>query len=437
MNRLIAAAIERWQVTLVAFGLLAALGLQAFLAIPRSVDPHFKVPVVLVLVLQPGADPSDMEQAVAKPIEDVLSGLDNVREIQSRSSDGQAVITAEFSWESDPDRDYDEAVREVNAIRPNLPEGIRLLEFRRFRTTEAVVAQYAIVSETASDRRMEKVGKDLREAFQRVPGVRAAVTWGAPQPEVRVTVDLGRLKELNLPLTAVTDSLALAGADLPPGAVRSGEQRFNLRAGGAFRSLAEVAAVPIRAEGGRALTVGDVAQVEWAAGECSHVTRFNGERAIWVTATQKDGENVLDVEKGLAKAAADYATRLPPDMRLERAFDQSQDVRAKLGILARDFSIALFLVLLTLLPLGPRASVIVMMSIPLSLAIGVLVVSLLGYTLNQIVITGFIVALGLLVDDSIVVVENIARHLRMGYTRAAAALAGTQQIAVAVIGSTA
>ncbi|WP_194743521.1 efflux RND transporter permease subunit [Thermaurantiacus tibetensis] len=437
MNRLVAFAIERWQVTLVAFALLAALGIQAFLAIPRSVDPHFKVPVVSIVVIQPGADAADMEQAVVKPIEDVLSGLDNVDEILSRATDGQAVINAEFGWDSDPDRNYDEAVREVNAIRASLPAGIRSLEFRRFRTTEAVVAQYALVSGTASDRRLEKIGRDLREAFQRVPGVRTATVWGLARPEVRVTVDLGRLRELGIPVTAVTDALASSGADLPPGAVRSGEQRFNLKAGGAFRSLAEVAAVPIRAEDGRAVTVGDVAEVAWAADERAHVTRFNGERAIWVTATQKDNVNVLDVERGLAEAAGRYRSQLPPDVALARAFDQSQDVRAKLGILARDFSIALFLVLLTLLPLGPRASLIVMVSIPLSLAIGVLVVSLLGYTLNQIVITGFIVALGLLVDDSIVVVENIARHLRMGYSRAAAALAGTQQITVAVIGATA
>jgi multidrug efflux pump subunit AcrB len=437
LNRIVALAVERWQVTLVAFALLAALGIQAFLSIPRSVDPHFKVPFVSIVVIQPGADPEDMEQTIAKPIEDVLSGLDNISEIQSFSTEGQTVITAEFTWDSDPDRNYDEAVREVNAIRPTLPAGIRQFEFRRFRTTEAVVAQYAIVSATASDRRMEKIGKDLREAFQRVPGVRTAVTWGVPRPEMRVTVDLGRLRQLGLPLTAVTDALALNGQDLPPGPVRAGEQRFNLKAGGAFRTVEEVRLVPVRSEAGRVVTVGDVAEVGWASGEAVHVTRFNGERAIWVTATQKDNVNVLAVEEGLRAAADAYRPLLPPDVELVRAFDQSQDVRAKLGLLARDFSIALFLVLLTLLPLGPRASLIVMMSIPLSLAVGVLAVSLLGYTLNQLVITGFIVALGLLVDDSIVVVENIARHLRMGYTRAAAALAGTQQIAVAVIGSTA
>jgi multidrug efflux pump subunit AcrB len=156
-----------------------------------------------------------------------------------------------------------------------------------------------------------------------------------------------------------------------------------------------------------------------------------------VTATQKDGVNVLDVEKRLTRAADRYAATLAPDVELKLAFDQSDDVRRKLALLARDFALALALVLLTLLPLGPRASAVVMVSVPLSLAVGVLVMNVLGYTLNQLVITGFVVALGILVDDSIVVVENIARHLRMGYSRTEAALAGTQQIAVAVVGCTA
>lgn len=437
MNTLIAFAVHRWQVTLVVFALIAALGAQAFLSIPRSVDPHFKAPFVLIIAILPGADPADIEQTVAKPIEDALAGLDNIAELASSSSDGQAVVTAEFTWESDPDRNFDEAVREVNAIRPSLPQGIQRLEYRRFRTTEAVVVQYAIVSETASWRRMEKVGKDLKEAFQRQPGVRVATVWGVPRPEMRVSADLGRLAALGIPVTQVTDALRVGGSDTPPGPIRAGDQRLNLKAGGAFRSIEEVRAVPLRAVDGRVVCVGDVASVEWATAERTHATRFNGKRAIWVTATQKDNVNVLDVERRLTAAADAYAKTLAPDVQLKLAFDQSEDVKRKLALLARDFGLALALVLLTLLPLGPRASLVVMVSVPLSLAIGVFVMNILGYTLNQLVITGFIVALGILVDDSIVVVENISRHLRMGYSRTAAALAGTQQIAVAVVGCTA
>jgi multidrug efflux pump subunit AcrB len=275
MNGLIAFAVHRWQATLVVFALVAALGIQAFLSIPRSVDPQFIAPIVQVIAVLPGADPADIEQTVVKPVEEALAGLDNMTELQSTASDGQGVIVAEFTWESDPNGNYDEAVREVNAIRPSLPAGIQRLEYRRFRTSDTSVVQYAIVSETASWRRMEKVGKDLKELFQRQKGVRTTVVWGVPKPEIRVSVDLGRLAQLGIPVTQVADALRLGGTDLPPGPMRSGEQRFNLRAGGAFRDLAEVRAVPLRADGERMVRVGDVATVVW---ETSELGNGNPER---------------------------------------------------------------------------------------------------------------------------------------------------------------
>ena len=430
-------AVRRWQITLVGFALLAAVGVSAFLTIPRSVDPHFPSPFVIIVAAQPGADPSEMEQTVAKPIEDVLQSLDNIVKTASTSSDGTAVISAEFSWSSNPEDDYNDVVRELTAIRSTLPSTLQRLEFRKTRTTETAVLQIALVSDTASYRRLEKLAKDLRERLNQVPGVRGTRVWGIPAPELRVAVDSGRLAQLGLPVGSVTDALRNGGTDLPPGAVHSGDQRFNVEAGGAFRSAGEVAATPVRAADGRVVRVSDIGAVGWGYEEQPHVARYDGKRAIWVTLTQKDGINVLDVQKAAMAAIADYRTTLPPDVRLAIGFDQSRDISTKLRQLSRDFGIALALVLLTLLPLGFRASLVVMVSVPLSLAIGCAVLAFSGFTLNQLAISGFIIALGLLVDDSIVVTENIARHLRMGKDRITAAIDGTNQIAVAVIGCTA
>ena len=429
-------AVKRWQITLVVFALLFAIGLTSFLTIPRSVDPHFPSPFINVIATVPGAEPSDMETTVAKPIEDVLQGLDGIVRVQSRSTDSTAVITAEFSWGGDPEKNYDEVVREVNAIRSTLPSALQRLEFQKTRTTEAAVLQIALVSDTASYRRLEKLAKDLRERLNRVPGVRNTRAWAIPVPEVRVAIDSGRLAQLGLPVTAVTDALRQGSTDLPPGAVNSGDQRLNVQAGGAFRSVDEVADEPVRARDGAVLRVKDVAKVGWGYEEQPHYARFNGKRAVWVTLTQKDGLNVLDIRNGAIAAAEAYRALLPPDVKLEIGFDQSFDISRKLQQLGRDFTIALLIVLITLLPLGWRASVVVMVSVPLSLMIGVAVLAFSGFTLNQLAIAGFIIALGLLVDDSIVVTENIARHLRGGESREAAALSGTREIAVAVIGCT-
>ena len=429
-------AVKRWQITLVAFALLFAIGLSSLLTIPRSVDPHFPSPFINVVATVPGAEPSDMETTIAKPIEDVIQGLDGIVRVQSRSTDSTAVITAEFSWSGDPEKNYDEVVREVNAIRSTLPSALQRLEFQKTRTTEAAVLQFALVSDTASYRRLEKLAKDLRERMNRVSGVRNSRAWAIPTPEVRVAIDSGRLAQLGLPITAVTDALRAGSTDLPPGAVHSGDQRLNVQAGGAFRAVAEVADVPVRAANGNLVRVQDIAKVGWGYEEQPHYARYNGHRAVWVTITQKDGLNVLDIRNAAIRAAAEYRKTLPPDVTLEVGFDQSFDIARKLDQLSRDFAIALGLVLITLLPLGWRASLVVMVSVPLSLMIGVTILATLGFTLNQLAISGFIIALGLLVDDSIVVTENIARHLRMGEDREAAALSGTKEIAVAVIGCT-
>lgn len=429
-------AINRWQLTLILFALLAALGVNAFFAIPRAVDPHLPIPVVLVIASQPGADASDMEETIAKPIEEAVQGLDGIVEVKSSSRDGSAVITAEFDWSGDPDQHFDDVVREVTAIRDLLPPGLASLEYKKVRTSDAAVVQVALVSEGASWRRMEKFATDLSERLSRIDGVRSTDIFGLPDPEVRVGIDSGRLAELRIPPSSLVDALQRGGADLPAGAVHSGNQRLNVDAGGAYRTIDEVRAVPVRTGGGTLVRVGDVADVDWSTEEQTHVTRFNGKRAVFVTALQKENFNVLALRKEIEVALAEARTTLPPDMEMQLGFDQSKDIRHRLDTLARDFAIAISLVLVTLLPLGSRASIIVMISIPLSLATGVLAMQLTGFSLNQLSVSGFILALGLIVDDSIVVTENIARHLRSGATRASAALSGTKEITAAVLGST-
>ena len=225
-------AVRRWQITLVAFLLLALLGINAFLTIPRSVDPHFPIENTIVTAVLPGADAADIEETIAKPIEDVLQGLDNVKDIRSTSSDGVAVIVVNFTYGTDAEQALDRTIREVSAIRGQLPTGISRLEFRRPRTTEAAVLQLALVSEDATWRRMEKYASDLRDTLNIVPGVRNTSISGLADPEVRVAVDTGKLSQLGLPATSVASAITAGGLDLPTGSVQSGDRRLNVDAGG-------------------------------------------------------------------------------------------------------------------------------------------------------------------------------------------------------------
>ena len=429
-------AIRRWQLTLVLFALLSALGFSAFQQVPRAVDPHFSMPVVSIVALQPGADPAEIEQTITKPIEELIQGLEDVQDVASTSTDGSAVIRAEFDWSGDPDQYFNDTVREVTAIRSQLPSDLQRLTFEKIRTTNTSILQIALLSDSASWYRMEKYARDISEALGRYKEVRETEIYGLPQPEISVAIDAGRLAALRVPASSVADAIRLGGADVPAGAVTSGTRRFNVEAGGAFRDLQTIRDLPLRANDGTILRVGDIADVKYGAAEQRVKVSHNGKRAIWITANQKQGTDATKLRNLLVKELALQQKLLPPDIKAVIQFDQSRDITKRLKELARDFGIALFLVLFTLLPLGWRASIIVMISIPLSIASGLLAISSMGFNLSQLVVAGFILSLGLLVDDSIVVVENIARHLRMGKSRDQAAIDGTKEITMAVMGST-
>lgn len=429
--------VDRWQLTLVLFTMLLALGAGAVQSIPKSEDPIVSFPAVAVTVVLPGADAGQMERVVAIPIETALNGLEDVKDISSTSQAGLASISVEFVYGVDPEKKYDEVVRELNVVRASLPDGITLLRADRANPAQTNIVQMALVSESAGFRRMEGYARELRDAIERAPGVQQAEIWGAPPAEVRVSPDLDRLAAYRLPLSSLVEALQREGADLPIGAVESSGRRFNVEATGPFESLEEIRSVVLRSSGGALVRVGDVASVEWVNDEAVHITRFNGERALFVTARAKLGATIFNVVEGIDRQVETFEGRLPPEIRLERGFDQSETVAHRLSSLGRDFAIALALVLLTLLPLGFRASIVVMISVPFSFAIGVVALDLMGYSLNQLSIAGFVLALGLLVDDSIVVTENIARRLREGLTPRDAAIAGVEEINIAVLGCTA
>ncbi len=429
-------SVRRWQFTLVVFALLIATGLWALSAIPRAEDPTLKFPGSLVLVHYPGADPEDVERLVVDPIEDALAELEDVKKLTSTALDGLALIEIEFLYGVDPDRKYDEVIREVNVVRPTLPADVFSIETRQFTPGTVNIVQMALVSPDAGWRELKKLAEDLEELIETAPGVRRAATWAYPEPEVRVAIDLERLAGARLSLSQVIAAVQGENASIPGGAVDVGRRRFNLKTSGSYESLEEIGSTVVSASNGRIVHLRDVAEIGWAAEEERYVGRFNGTRAVFVTASMKDNQNVFDVREAIYSRLPAFEQGLPAGVRLERGFDQSSNVDRRLSRLQFDFTIAIGLVILTLLPLGLRAGGIVMISIPLSLAIGLALLYLAGFTLNQLSIAGFVVALGLLVDDSIVVVENISRNIRQGMTRLQAAIAATDQIWLAVLGCT-
>jgi multidrug efflux pump subunit AcrB len=428
--------IRRYQFTLVAFLCLVALGWYAFTQVPREEDPYFKIPGFTIAAIYPGADPKDLERLVSKPIEDRLAALDDVMKMETSIRDGVSFTAIEFETFVDPDKKYDEVTREINALRPEFPAETQIV-IRRFSPGLVNTIQIALVSDDAPYRELEDYARQLKDVLKTVDGVRTAEGWAYPSRELRVALDLKRMAELNLVPAQVIGAVQSENANIPAGFVDLGPRSFSLKTSGSYTTLDQVRDTVIASAEGRIVRIRDVADVSWSTSAYNYTGRYKGKRAVFVTANQKDGYNILDVRERVVAAANNFGAQLPKRVALEIGFDQSENVRSRLNRLYGDFGIAIALVLLTLLPLGWRAAGIVMVSIPLSLSFGLACLYFLDYSLNQLSIAGFVVALGLLVDDSIVVVENIARHMRMGYSRIEAALAGTKQISVAILGCTA
>ncbi len=442
MTALIRFAVLRWQFMALSLVLLVALGLITAATLPRTEDPPLNSPGFNVIVVLPGATPQTIEQQVTKPIEDALAGLDNLREIRSKSGDGVAIIEAEYIWGTNPDRKYDEVVREVNALRPTLPAGVIRLDVTRNRPTSMPIVQIALVSEVLPMRAFEKVARDLKNRLARIPGIRKAEVLGAPQSEVRVSLDMARLAAQGINPGAIVEALRDGGAETPIGSVNAGNRRLNMRFAGAYPDIAAVRAIPVVAGPSatgeaRAVTVGNLADVDWAEREPTHVIHFNGKRALLITAEQGDRQDIGRLTKAIEAETDAFKRLLPGSVRLERGFVQNDNVTARLDHLTRDLLLALAIVALTLLPLGWRAAAVVMIAIPVSLLFGVLTLAAFDLTLNQLAVAGFVLALGLLVDDAIVVIENVSRWLREGADRTTAAIGATTQIALPVLGCTA
>ncbi|WP_299248418.1 efflux RND transporter permease subunit [uncultured Aquimarina sp.] len=415
---------------------ILALGANSLFNMPRGEDPEVNFPRFFVVAVYPGASPLDIEDQVVDILEGKINELDDIKKIKTTIEDGLAVIDVEYIFEVDKDEKYQEIVREVNAARSELPENLYALEVQEFNSSDVNIFQMAITSENASYADLEKTAEQLEEQLEKIKGFKKVETWGYPEQEIRVELNLQKLAQQNIPLQYVYGALQSENVNIPGGAININSRKFNVKTSGDYESIEDIKNTVIYASNGKIIKLKDIANVVSTYEEERHITRLNGKRAVLISASQNDGENIFKVGDAAWPIINDFKKRLPKSMDLVVNFDQSQTVKTRLSRFGKDFLFAILLVSITLLPLGFRSAWVVMISIPLSLSIGLFVMDALGYSINQLSIVGFIVALGILVDDAIVVVENIERYIREGASRMEASIESVKQISMAVIGVT-
>lgn len=429
--------VRNYQFTLVMFLMVVVVSATTLLTMPRAEDPEINPPQYPIIVLYPGTSPKDMEELVVKPIEKKVTELENIKKITTTIEDGVAVLIVEYKYNSDVEAKYQELVREVNALESELPDDIYSIKVNKVSPTDVSILQMALVSENASNEKLKAYAEDLKEQLEKVKSLKRVNYWGVPDQVVRVDMQLDKLAQLKIPINFVIGSIQSEAANIPAGSIRAGTKSFNVKTSGKYKDLEEIKNTVVYSGNGKQVYLKDVAEVGFRYEEEKYITRINGHRCVLVTAAQKSGENISATQDAYRPVIDSFEKKLPANIALIRNFDQADNVSSRLGSLGMDFLIAIGLVLITLLPLGWRASLVVMVAIPLSLGLGIVTMNFLGFSLNQLSIVGFVVALGLLVDDSIVVVENIERWLREGHTRTYAAIEATKQISLAVLGCTA
>ena len=435
--KIISFAVKNWQLTLLMFMMTVVVGVNTLFNMPRAEDPEINPPQFPVVVIYPGTSPKDMEELVVKPIEKQVSELENIKRIKTRIDDGSAVIEVEFNYNSNVNDKYQELVREINALRDKLPADLLKLEVRKVTPTDVKILQVGLVSENASMQLLRQKADELTEQLEKIKSLKKVEYQGGQEQEVRIDLHMDKLARMRIPLNAVIGSIQSEAANIPGGSIRAGEKVFNIKTSGKYNSVDEIAGTVVYNANGSIIFLRDVADVKLRYEEPKHIVRINGHRAVIVLAAQKEGMNIAKTRDEFQPVVDAFEKTLPSNIDLVKTFDQAENVARRLSGLGFDFLIAIGLVLLTLLPLGYRASLIVMVAIPLSLALALISLNAMGFSLNQLSIVGLVVALGLLVDDSIVVVENIERWLRDGYGKRHAAIEATRQIALAVVGCTA
>ena len=436
--RLPVLAIKNNQFIYVLVGLVLFIGIRSFLSMPKSEDPFLEIPEYTLVVVYPGTSPEDMEELVVDPLEEVIDEIDEITEIRTDITNGLAVIQIEAEYGIDYEDKYDEILAEINSIRGELPEDIYDLDFEQFKPEERVVIQqYAILSDRASFAEMYDIAEDLEEEVEKLDFVKKAEVEAYPVEEIRISLDFQKMAQFNMSLGEVLGVLRGNNVNIPGGDIKSGTLSFNIQSTGGYETLEEIRNTAIRSSAGQIVYLKNFAEVNADYEDMRWMARHNGKRCIYLTVYQKNTSNILVLTQQLEEVHAGFSKKLPAEIAIETAFEQAPAVRYRIHDFISNLVQGIVLVgVIILLFLGWRSALVVMTVIPLSIIIAITVLDFSDYALQQISIAALVIALGLLVDNAIVVIENIIRFRREGHSLVEAAAKGTQEVGYAIISST-
>lgn len=433
-------AIKRPSLIIVVFTVLMLGGLFCYKQLNYELMPDFSVPTLVVSTQYPGASSTDVEQTVTKKIEDVLAGLNGVKNIKSTSSEGVSMIVVEFKVGSNMDIMQQDAQRKINNILSTLPDNVKNPSILKITPSDAPIMQLSAVSNLLEADFYDLMNDIVLPQFQQVEGVGEITMTGGRQREIQVNIDKDKLNHYGLSILQVTKAIGNANADFPTGKVKTRDESVTVRLAGKFSSVDQIKDLIVATpNGGSPIRVGDIADIADVVKDQSAINRYNGKDGIGLSVKKQNDANAVEISKQIQDRIAKLETQYKDKgLKIVVADDSSVFTLDAADAVTHDLMIAVILVAAVMLLFlhSLRDSLIVLIAIPASLVSTFIAMYLLGYSLNLMTLLAMSLVIGILVDDSIVVLENIHRHLHMGKNKMQAAIDGRSEIGFSAVAIT-
>jgi hydrophobic/amphiphilic exporter-1 (mainly G- bacteria), HAE1 family len=415
---------------------LILLGGVAYSRLRQDRFPTISFPAVFVRIQYPGASPTDVEELVTKPVEDALSGLSGLDTITSTSSEGSASINIRFVDDADVNQASLDVERRLAAVRGSLPSDIGEPSVIKADSDAAPVMNLAVSSGQRSLADIYQLANDtILPRLQSVDGVADVEIQGGLQREIEVKVDPDRLDAYGLSYQTIEDTLSHENVNLPGGNIKEGQHAEDVRAVGQLQTVDDLRNLIVETASVGVVKLGDVATVVDGYKDQTRLQRFNGQDAVGLTITKQSDANGVQVANDIQAALSDLRQQLPTDLQLQVTSDTAVFTHKSIDAVQTDLLLAVVLTGLVLMLFLHtwRNTLIVLLAIPTCLITTCLVIYFAGFSLNVVTLLALALSIGILVDDSIVVLENVNRHLERGEAPAVAALKGRSEIGMAAI----
>jgi hydrophobic/amphiphilic exporter-1 (mainly G- bacteria), HAE1 family len=433
-------AVKRPSFIVVIFTILTILGIISYSSLNYELLPKINSPVVTITTVYPGASPSEVESAVTKKIEAEASSIENVDKVQSTSMEGVSSVVVTLKYSANIDQSLQSAQRKVNAIRSLLPDGVKEPSLGKFSLDEMPIMQIGATSTLTPTAFTDVLENKIIPEISRVEGVAKVTLTGNEKREIKVNVNSDKLNTYNLSIMQVSQALATANLDFPTGKVKNDASQIQVRLSGKLQSVEDLRNLVVSTTtGGGSIYLKDVAEVNDAANEPSTISRLNGKTSVGISITKQSDGNAVALSKLAIKKLDEITNEYKSNnLKFEIAADTSVFTLEAANAVIKDLLIAIALVAVIMLFFlhSPRNAFIVMVSIPLSIVSTFIVMYLLGYSLNLMTLLALSLVVGILVDDSIVVLENIYSHMEKGDTPRVAAVKSWKEIGISVVSIT-